>query len=73
MIFRECVWNYMRDHVPTPTMFARNGNGSAWRDPATSKPTKQYTETLRIIMLNNIDKLGDLYNQLFAVSSVEND
>lgn len=70
---RECVWNYMRDHVPSPALFTRDGNGVMWRDPTLSKPTKQYTETLRIVLLNNIEKLGDLYHQLFTSASVETD
>lgn len=61
----------MRDHVPSPALFTRDGNGVMWRDPALSKPTKQYTETLRIVLLGNIDKLGDLYNQLFTLINAD--
>lgn len=63
----------MRDHVPSPALFTKDPHGVMWRDPTLSKPTKQYTETLRLVMLSNIDKLGDLYYQLFAVASTEND
>lgn len=63
----------MRDHVPSPALFTKDANGVMWRDSTLSKPTKQYTETLRIVMLSNIDKLGDLYNQLFTFVNTDTD
>lgn len=70
-ILRECVWLYMRDHVPAPALFVKDGNGVMWRDPTTSVPSKQYTEPLRIIVLNNIGKLSKFYHKVFVSSSKE--
>lgn len=64
-ILRDCVWNYMRDHVPAPDLFASDAHGNVWRDSTQDFPGPQYTETLRLIMLGNIENLGVLYAQLF--------
>ncbi|KAL1124013.1 hypothetical protein AAG570_001783 [Ranatra chinensis] len=70
LVLRDCVWNYMRDHVPSPALFSRDSNGAMWRDPSTSRPPKQYTETLRLVMLKNISSLGPLYNTLFVQEDI---
>lgn len=71
LLLRECVWNYMRDHVPAPALFARDSSGMMWRDPALSCPPRQYTETFRLVLQRNISKLGQLYCQLFISSASE--
>uniref|UniRef100_A0A1B6H8L2 Integrator complex subunit 5 C-terminal domain-containing protein n=1 Tax=Homalodisca liturata TaxID=320908 RepID=A0A1B6H8L2_9HEMI len=71
LLLRECVWNYMRDHVPSPALFSRDPSGLMWRDPALSRPPKQYTETFRVILQRNIGKMGQLYAQLFIFSPTE--
>ncbi|XP_014247878.1 integrator complex subunit 5 [Cimex lectularius] len=68
-ILRDCVWNYMRDNVPSPALFTRDANGNMWRDTSTSRPPKQYTETLRLIMLSNLPSLGSLFHTLFVEES----
>ncbi|RZF35755.1 hypothetical protein LSTR_LSTR012053 [Laodelphax striatellus] len=70
-VLRDCVWNYMRDHVPSPALFARDSSGVMWRDPALARPAKQYTETLRIIMQKNIAVFGPLYSLLFLNSTID--
>ncbi|XP_054269182.1 integrator complex subunit 5-like [Macrosteles quadrilineatus] len=71
LLLRECVWNYMRDHVPAPALFTQDASGTMWRDPALSRPPKQYTETFRLILQRNIGKMGQLYAQLFIMSPTE--
>uniref|UniRef100_A0A1B6D092 Integrator complex subunit 5 n=1 Tax=Clastoptera arizonana TaxID=38151 RepID=A0A1B6D092_9HEMI len=71
MLLRECLWNYMRDHVPSPALFTRDSSGVMWRDPTLSRPPRQYTETFRIILQRNIGKLGQLYAQLFFMHNEE--
>ncbi|KAG5897481.1 hypothetical protein JTB14_031106 [Gonioctena quinquepunctata] len=64
-ILRECVWCYMRDHIPSPALFVCDSNGVHWRDPITARPSEIYTNTLRIIMQRNIRVLGHMYAQMF--------
>ncbi|XP_022918107.2 integrator complex subunit 5 [Onthophagus taurus] len=64
-ILRECIWAYMRDHIPSPTLFVADSNGLYWRDPTMSRPSEVYTNTLRIIMQRNIKSVGHLYAQMF--------
>ncbi|KAJ9588448.1 hypothetical protein L9F63_018181 [Diploptera punctata] len=68
-LLRDCVWNYLRDHVPSPALFARDENGLMWRDATLARPGPQYTDTLRCTMQNNIQHLGKLYGQLFPPDS----
>lgn len=64
-LLRDCVWNYMRDHIPSPALFACDGDGLHWRDSTVARSPPLYSDTLRIIMQCNIDKLGDQFAQLF--------
>ncbi|XP_050314392.1 integrator complex subunit 5 [Anthonomus grandis grandis] len=64
-ILRDCIWCYMRDHIPSPALFSCDPSGIHWRDPVVSRPHERYTNTLRIILQRNIDKLGHLYSQMF--------
>ncbi|XP_072940558.1 integrator complex subunit 5 isoform X2 [Epargyreus clarus] len=64
-VLRDCLWNYTRDHVPSPALFTCDASGLHWRDPATCKPPSQYTDTLRIIIQKRIAKLGHLYPIMF--------
>ncbi|XP_076236302.1 integrator complex subunit 5 omd isoform X2 [Calliopsis andreniformis] len=65
-IMKECVWAYMRENVPSPALFTRTeGVNIAWRDTDTSTPNTRFTETLRLVLLANIHKLGPLYATLF--------
>ncbi|KAK9510932.1 hypothetical protein O3M35_005604 [Rhynocoris fuscipes] len=73
LLLRDCVWNYMRDNVPSPALFGRDANGVMWRDTSTSRPPKQYTETLRQVMLNNLSSLGALYHTLFVKDLLDDD
>lgn len=65
-LLRDCIWNYMRDHIPSPALFGCDITGLHWRDPTIARPPSIYSDTLRIIMQSNIDQLGDQYGQLFC-------
>ncbi|CAB3244252.1 unnamed protein product [Arctia plantaginis] len=64
-VLRDCLWNYTRDHVPSPTMFPCDRNGLHWRDPSSCKPPTIYTDTLRLIIQMRISKLGHMYPIMF--------
>ncbi|CAH1156206.1 unnamed protein product [Phaedon cochleariae] len=64
-VLRECVWCYMRDHIPSPALFGCDSNLVYWRDPIIARPPEMYTNTLRIIMQRNIKSLGHMYAQMF--------
>lgn len=64
-ILRDCVWCYLKDHIPSPALFTCDSNGIYWRDPTLSRPPEVYTNTLRIIMQRNIQTLGHMYAQMF--------
>ncbi|XP_058812921.1 integrator complex subunit 5 [Topomyia yanbarensis] len=64
-VLKECIWNYLKDHVPSPVLFVCDPTGFHWRDPATSRPPPQYTNPLRHTMQRKLDVLGHLYQQMF--------
>ncbi|XP_039749082.1 integrator complex subunit 5 [Pararge aegeria] len=64
-VLRDCIWNYTRDHVPSPALFSCDSTGLHWRDPSTCKPVATYTDTLRIIIQKRISKLGHMYPIMF--------
>ncbi|XP_053690452.1 integrator complex subunit 5 [Sabethes cyaneus] len=64
-VLKECIWNYMKDHVPSPVLFVCDPTGFHWRDPQTSRPPPQYTNPLRHTMQRKLDRLGHLYQQMF--------
>ncbi|XP_037874907.1 integrator complex subunit 5 isoform X2 [Bombyx mori] len=64
-VLRDCLWNYTRDHVPSPALFTCDATGLHWRDPSSCKPPALYTDTLRIIIQKRIAKLGHLYPIMF--------
>ncbi|PZC83876.1 hypothetical protein B5X24_HaOG206625 [Helicoverpa armigera] len=71
-VLRDCLWNYTRDHVPSPALFTCDSTGLHWRDPATCKPPATYTDTLRLIIQKRISKLGHLYPIMFLNLEKEN-
>ncbi|KAG6463403.1 hypothetical protein O3G_MSEX013855 [Manduca sexta] len=64
-VLRDCLWNYTRDHVPSPALFTGDSSGIHWRDPSTCKPPATYTDTLRLIIQKKISTLGHLYPIMF--------
>lgn len=63
---RECIWAYMHENVPSPALFTlTEGANIAWRDTDTSTPDIRFTDTLRLLLLANINKSGPLYATLF--------
>lgn len=71
-VLRECVWNYMKDNVPSPVLFVCDPTGFHWRDPQTSRPPAQYTNALRNTMQKKMDQMGELYCQMFVVPELQN-
>ncbi|KAI5645174.1 integrator complex subunit 5 [Phthorimaea operculella] len=71
-VLRDCLWNYTRDHVPSPALFSCDSTGLHWRDPSTCKPPATYTDTLRLIIQKRIAKLGHLYPIMFLNLEKEN-
>ncbi|XP_035429049.1 integrator complex subunit 5 isoform X2 [Spodoptera frugiperda] len=71
-VLRDCLWNYTRDHVPSPALFTCDSTGLHWRDPSTCKPPATYTDTLRLIIQKRISKLGHLYPIMFLNLEKEN-
>lgn len=67
-VLRDCVWNYMKDNVPSPALFeCHPSTGLVWRNPVTARPPTQYTDTLRRIMLKKLSTLGSVYHQMFVL------
>ncbi|KAL0892452.1 hypothetical protein ABMA27_015562, partial [Loxostege sticticalis] len=64
-VLRDCLWNYTRDHVPSPALFTCDSTGLHWRDPVSCKPPATYTDTLRLIIQKRIARLGHLYPIMF--------
>ncbi|XP_049286209.1 integrator complex subunit 5 [Anopheles funestus] len=71
-VLKECVWNYMKDHVPSPVLFVCDPTGFHWRDPLTSRPPVQYTNPLRNTMQKKLTKVGHLYYQMFVGPELRN-
>uniref|UniRef100_A0A182QUE0 Integrator complex subunit 5 C-terminal domain-containing protein n=1 Tax=Anopheles farauti TaxID=69004 RepID=A0A182QUE0_9DIPT len=71
-VLKECVWNYMKDHVPSPVLFVCDPHGFHWRDPLTSRPPPQYTNPLRNTMQKKLTKVGHLYHQMFVGPELRN-
>lgn len=71
-VLKECVWNYMKDHVPSPVLFVCDPTGFHWRDPASSRPPPQYTNPLRNTMQKRLPKMGTLYQQMFVGPELRN-
>ncbi|XP_053670409.1 integrator complex subunit 5 [Anopheles nili] len=71
-VLKECVWNYMKDHVPSPVLFVCDPTGFHWRDPLTSRPPLQYTNPLRNTMQKKLTKVGHLYYQMFVGPELRN-
>nr|XP_019561577.2 integrator complex subunit 5-like [Aedes albopictus] len=71
-VLKECVWNYMKDHVPSPVLFVCDPTSFHWRDPQTSRPPPQYTNPLRNTMQKKLPKIGHLYHQMFVGPELRN-
>lgn len=70
IVLKECVWNYMREHVPAPVLYGVDGTGLHWRDPATAKPPMHYLDPLRHIMQCKLPVLGTFYHQMFVMAEL---
>ncbi|GAB0088755.1 Integrator complex subunit 5 [Sergentomyia squamirostris] len=72
LLLKDCVWNYMKDHVPSPCLFKFDNTGFHWRNPETSKPPVQFIDPLRFFMLKRLPLLGGLYHQMFVLPEMLN-
>lgn len=67
MLLKECVWNYLKDHIPSPALFHVDNNGLQWRNSQLNKIPPQYVDTLRNLMQKKLSKLGQHYYQMFIM------
>lgn len=72
LILRECIWNYLKDNVPSPALFTCDNNALHWRNPNMSKIPPQYVDILRNIMQKKLSKLGAHYHQMFQMYEMDN-
>jgi len=70
VLLRECIWNYLKDHVPSPALFHVDNNGLHWRNTSQAKVAPQYVDTLRQLMQKKLNKLGAHYHQMFIMSDL---
>ncbi|XP_034115208.1 integrator complex subunit 5 [Drosophila albomicans] len=70
LLLRECIWNYLKDHVPSPALFHVDNNGLHWRNTSQAKVAPQYVDTLRQLMQKKLSKLGPHYHQMFIMSDL---
>lgn len=70
VLLRECIWNYLKDHVPSPALFHVDNNGLHWRNTSQAKVAPQYVDTLRNLMQKKLNKLGPHYHQMFIMSDL---
>ena len=68
-VLKECVWAYMKDHVPTPNLFTVDSNGLHWRDSDMAKPSAQYVDPLKNTMQKRLATMGKLYYHMFVYPS----
>ncbi|XP_037956882.1 integrator complex subunit 5 [Teleopsis dalmanni] len=72
LVLKECVWNYLKDYVPTPTLFQCDGTAPPWRNPALFKVQPQYVDPLRNLMQKKLTKFGSHYYQMFIMPELHN-
>ncbi|EDV49193.1 integrator complex subunit 5 [Drosophila erecta] len=72
LLLRECIWNYLKDHVPSPALFHVDNNGLHWRNTNTqqAKVPPQYVDTLRHLMQRKLSTLGPHYHQMFIMGEL---
>ncbi|KAH8335673.1 hypothetical protein KR074_008818 [Drosophila pseudoananassae] len=72
LLLRECIWNYLKDHVPSPALFHVDNNGLHWRNTSTqlARVPPQYVDTLRHLMQRKLSTLGRHYHQMFIMGEL---
>lgn len=70
IVLKECVWNYMREHVPAPVLFGVDAAGLHWRDPVTARPPAHFVDPLRNIMQCKLPRLGAFYHHMFVMAEL---
>lgn len=73
VVLKDCVWNYMRDNVPSPELFVPGsiGTNKTWRNTEASPPAVVYVDPLRNIMQKKITTLSAYYFFMFTQSELE--
>lgn len=71
LILKECIWNYLKDNVPSPALFTCDNNALHWRNPSSSKIPPQYVDILRNIMQKKLSKVGTHYHQMFQMGEMD--
>ncbi|KAL5283008.1 INTS5 family protein [Megaselia abdita] len=67
LILKECVWNYLKDHVPSPALFQCDKNGLHWRNPVSNKVQSHYINVLKSIMQKKIEVFQSNYYGMFVM------
>lgn len=70
-VLKECVWNFMREYIPSPILFGCDTTGLHWRDPTVARPPPQFIDPLRCTMQKNIKRFGALYFQMFCMQELD--
>lgn len=68
-VLKECVWNYMVAHGPS--IFNAEGF-EVHQQPQRGPPAEQFVDPLRNTMQKKLSTLGNLYYQMFILSSSNN-
>lgn len=70
LVLKECIWNYMKENVPSPVIYNVDMNGLHWRDSLAARPHPQFIDPLRNIMLRKLPLLGTFYHHMFVLPEV---
>ncbi|KAG4068286.1 hypothetical protein HA402_007806 [Bradysia odoriphaga] len=70
VVLKECIWNYMKENVPSPVLFGVDSTGLHWRDSVAAKPYPIFVDPLRNIMQRKLPQLGTFYHQMFVISEL---
>lgn len=67
LVLKECIWNYMKENVPSPVIYTVDSSGLHWRDSFIARPHPLFIDPLRQIMLRKLPALGAFYHHMFIV------
>ncbi|KAJ6637430.1 Integrator complex subunit 5 [Pseudolycoriella hygida] len=70
IVLKECIWNYMKENVPSPVLYGVDSTGLHWRDSVAAKPYPHFVDPLRNIMQRKLPQLGTFYHQMFVLSEL---
>lgn len=70
VVLKECVWNYLKENVPSPVLYGVDSTGLHWRDSIAAKPYPQFIDPLRKIMQRKLPILGAHYYHMFVMAEL---